>query len=187
MIYVVRHGQTDLNKEDRLQGRLGLPLNEYGMNEAKSLKNKLVNIEFDYVFSSPQERAIKTAEIISGTTPIIDRRIDVYELGEADRLKKSEVKMSGMIPDSSVYKGIEKNSSFVKRIFDFMEELETRYSNKDVNILLIGHRCTTSCIGAFFEGVPSDGNILKYSLRNGEYKVYQFSDNNTNIGSQPTI
>jgi probable phosphoglycerate mutase len=26
MIYVVRHGQTDLNKEGRLQGRLGLKL-----------------------------------------------------------------------------------------------------------------------------------------------------------------
>ncbi len=33
MIYVLRHGQTDLNKEGRLQGRRGLPLNHYGIQQ----------------------------------------------------------------------------------------------------------------------------------------------------------
>ncbi len=31
MIYVVRHGQTDLNRERKMQGRMGLPLNKYGI------------------------------------------------------------------------------------------------------------------------------------------------------------
>lgn len=56
MIYVIRHGQTDMNKEGRLQGRLGLRLNEYGIEQAEYLRDKLKNIKFDYVFSSPQER-----------------------------------------------------------------------------------------------------------------------------------
>lgn len=59
MIYVVRHGQTDLNKERRLQGRLGLPLNEVGINQAELLRDKLKNTKFDYVFSSPQEELSK--------------------------------------------------------------------------------------------------------------------------------
>nr|WP_249336682.1 histidine phosphatase family protein [Sporosarcina sp. Marseille-Q4063] len=63
MIYVIRHGQTDLNKERRMQGRLGLPLNEYGIEQAKNLRERIKDIKFDYVFSSPQERAIQTAEI----------------------------------------------------------------------------------------------------------------------------
>lgn len=63
MIYVVRHGQTDINKEGRLQGRAGLPLNEHGIEQAKGLRGKLKDIKFDYIFSSPQERAIQTAEI----------------------------------------------------------------------------------------------------------------------------
>nr|WP_010173522.1 histidine phosphatase family protein [Bacillus coahuilensis] len=41
MIYVIRHGQTDLNKERKLQGRMGLPLNEYGIHQANVLKVKL--------------------------------------------------------------------------------------------------------------------------------------------------
>ncbi|WP_235941157.1 histidine phosphatase family protein [Paenibacillus puerhi] len=49
MIYVVRHGQTDLNKEGRIQGRQGLPLNDHGFKQAESLRDILGNQTFHYV------------------------------------------------------------------------------------------------------------------------------------------
>ncbi|MEH6890204.1 histidine phosphatase family protein [Bacillus sp. JJ864] len=174
MIYVVRHGQTDLNREGRLQGRAGLSLNEHGVEQAKRLRDKLKNIKFDYVFSSPQERAIQTAEIATGIKAITDERLDVFDLGETDGLKKGEVKMVGAVPDSSVYNGAEEPNSYVKIVFSFMNELESKYGKKELNILLSGHRCTTGCIAAYFEGIPEDSNILRISSNNGEYKVYNF-------------
>jgi uncharacterized phosphatase len=84
-----------------------LLLNEYGIVQAKSLAESLENIKFDYVYSSPQERAIQTAEIATGVKPIIDNRLDVFDLGEADTLIRGEVKMAGVVPDSSVYRGVE--------------------------------------------------------------------------------
>lgn len=176
MIYVIRHGQTDLNKERRMQGRLGLPLNDIGIEQAEQLKAELKNITFDYVFSSPQERAIQTAEIITGKNAVTDKGLDVFDLGEADRLKVNEVKMNGMVPDSTVYKGVEENNSFVERVFSFMQELEVEFGKKDVNILISGHRCTTGCIGAYFEGIPEDKNILRFSSDNGDYKTYNFQN-----------
>lgn len=86
MLYVIRHGQTDFNKERKMQGRMGLPLNEYGVNQAEELKKQLKGIHFDMVFSSPQERAVQTAEITSGQKAMIDVRLDVFDLGEADGL-----------------------------------------------------------------------------------------------------
>lgn len=59
MIYVIRHGQTDLNKENRLQGRSGLPLNEIGIKQAEQLRVLLQNIKFDYVFSSRKQEQFK--------------------------------------------------------------------------------------------------------------------------------
>ena len=88
MIYVVRHGETDLNKEGRLQGRMGLPLNEKGKQQAREMKEMLKTVQFDLVFSSPQERAVQTAEIITNLEPIVDSRLDVFDLGEADQSKK---------------------------------------------------------------------------------------------------
>lgn len=174
MIYVIRHGQTDLNKDRRMQGRMGLPLNEYGIEQANTLKEKLQNINFDLVFTSPQERAVQTAEIIAGKRAVLDDRLNVFDLGEADRLHISEVKMSGPLPDSSIYKGVEEPNSFVKRVFSFMKELENENGKEKLNILIAGHRCTTGCIGAYFEGIPADGDMLKFSSDTGDYKTYNF-------------
>ena len=174
MIYVIRHGQTDLNKERRMQGRLGLPLNEHGIKQAENLREKIKDIKFDYVFSSPQERAIQTAEIATGLKVTIDARLDVFDLGEADRLETSEVKMAGVVPDSSVYKGVEDTIVFVERVFNFLSELETEHRGKELNILLSGHKCTTGCIGSYFDGIPKDENILSFSSSNGDYQIYNF-------------
>lgn len=173
MIYIIRHGQTDLNLEGKLQGHLGLPLNDHGIKQAELLKVQLQAIEFDAVFSSPQERAVRTAEIVTGKCVIIDSRIDVFDLGEADGLRRSETKMSHGVPDASVYKGVECPQNFVRRIFAFMKELEEKFDNNS-NILICGHRCTTGCMGAFFEGIPKDENILAFSSDTGKYKTYEF-------------
>ncbi|WP_427050919.1 histidine phosphatase family protein [Paenibacillus sp. TC-CSREp1] len=174
MIYIVRHGQTDLNKEGRLQGRLGMPLNEAGIHQAQVLRDELKSIKFDYVFSSPQERAIQTAEIVSGLKAVIDKRLDVFDLGEADRLRREEVIMSGSIPDPSLYKGVEEIKMFIQRVFHFMSDAEEKFSGENTNILISGHRCTTGCMGAYFLGIPEDKNVLKYSSDNGKYKAYEF-------------
>ncbi len=174
MIYVIRHGQTDLNKERKMQGRLGLPINSTGIEQAERLRTELQFIKFDYIYSSPQERAIQTAETITGIPPVIEPRLDVFDLGEADGLSISEVKMAGPIPDTSVYRGVENTSDFLQRVFSFMKEVEVQHKRKEVNILLSGHRCTTGCIGAYINGVPTDGNILRYSSDNGNYHTYMF-------------
>lgn len=174
MIYVIRHGQTDLNKERKMQGRWGMPLNEYGIEQANALREKLENVNFDFVFSSPQGRAVQTAEIVTGKRAVIDDRLNVFDLGQADRLHIDEVRMVGQLPDSSVYQGVEEPNRFVKRVFSFMKELEYQYGKQELNILISGHRCTTGCIGAYFEGIPTDGNILKFSSDTGDYKTFSF-------------
>ncbi|MDN4607829.1 histidine phosphatase family protein [Sporosarcina highlanderae] len=174
MIYVVRHGQTDWNKERKMQGRMGLPLNEDGIEQAEELKGKLQQVKFDFVYSSPQERAVETAEIITGVSAVVDDRLDVFDLGEADGLPVGEVEVVGALPDSSIYKGVESPTDFVKRVFDFMTELEKLCGDNELNVLITGHRCTTGCIGAYFKGIPTDGNVLKFSSDTGEYKTYSF-------------
>jgi probable phosphoglycerate mutase len=171
MIYVIRHGQTDFNKEGRMQGRKGLPLNKEGLRQANVLKEKLQDVEFHYVFSSPQKRAVQTAEIISGYKPKIDERLDVFDLGEADGLKKEEVIFNGAIPDPTKYEGVEVMDQFVYRVIGFLKCLEDEKFD-GMNILIAGHRCTTGVIGAYLEGALGKDSVLKYSSDNGDYKVY---------------
>ena len=65
-IYFLRHGQTDNNREGRMQGRVDIPLNETGRAQARCAARRLKSISFDAVYSSPLGRAVETAQIVTG-------------------------------------------------------------------------------------------------------------------------
>ena len=74
MIYIIRHGKTELNKANVLQGRSNYPLNDEGIKQAQNAADMLKDIQFDYVFSSPLIRAVQTAEIV-----VPNKRITLYD------------------------------------------------------------------------------------------------------------
>lgn len=67
-IYIIRHGQTDLNKKRVLQGRSDYPLNEDGVAQAEEAREvfRAAGISFDRIWSSPLQRAVQTAVIAAG-------------------------------------------------------------------------------------------------------------------------
>ena len=66
-IYLVRHGQTYFNYYHKVQGRCDSPLNETGIRQVETTRDyfKENKINFDIAFSSTQERASDTLEIIT--------------------------------------------------------------------------------------------------------------------------
>lgn len=175
-IYIVRHGQTDLNIQRRMQGRHGLPLNAVGIAQAERLAENLRDVAFAAVYSSPQERAVQTAEIASrGAAVTVDERLQPFDVGTADgQVIDETMRLTvGLIPDSAFYDGVEDANEFRKRIFAFMDEVTARFGNSDVNVMIAGHKCTTGCIDCYFNGMPSDGDFFSRSVGNGNYRVYE--------------
>ncbi len=64
-IYLVRHGETEANRQFRFQGCIDLPLTEDGIAQAERLAEALKDIPFDYAYSSPLPRAWNTAKIVN--------------------------------------------------------------------------------------------------------------------------
>lgn len=66
--YFIRHGETDWNKRQIYQGQNDIPLNEQGREQALNRKSLMIRSglinEIDALFSSPLQRADKTANII---------------------------------------------------------------------------------------------------------------------------
>ena len=58
-IYLVRHGETQGNIDDKAQGHLDVPLTETGRLQAKAVAERLSDIEFDAVYSSDLKRAVR--------------------------------------------------------------------------------------------------------------------------------
>lgn len=76
-IYITRHGETEWNIVRKMQGHHDSPLTELGTKQANWLKERLKDINIDYIYSSPLNRAFSTANIIKG-----DRDVDVVTIDE---------------------------------------------------------------------------------------------------------
>lgn len=77
-VILVRHGTTDWNLQGRLLGRSEVGLNDRGRAEARSLAPVLRALDPGEVRSSPQRRAVETAELIAGAcglAPQLDERL----------------------------------------------------------------------------------------------------------------
>ncbi len=64
LIYIIRHGETNLNAKGVLQGSMDEPLNESGLSLARTVGERMKDIRFDACFSSPLKRAAETARIV---------------------------------------------------------------------------------------------------------------------------
>ncbi len=64
-IYLTRHGKTDYNDKDLIQGWMDNPLSETGKDESARLGNRLKDLKIDMIYHSPLCRAKETAEIIN--------------------------------------------------------------------------------------------------------------------------
>ena len=61
-VYLVRHGQTEWNKNLTFRGRIDIPLNERGHREAVAIAEALKDKNIDAIYTSPLRRSIETAQ-----------------------------------------------------------------------------------------------------------------------------
>lgn len=64
-LLLVRHGETDSNKEMRFVGRGDYPLNDTGRQQVETTAQKLIGRSIDHFYSSPASRAFETATILN--------------------------------------------------------------------------------------------------------------------------
>ena len=95
-ICLVRHGETDWNKEGRWQGREDIPMNEKGYAQVSAAGEALKGKGFTVIVTSPLQRARQTAEVIAKKTGIqkieIDERLIESDLGDASGMNEAEAK-----------------------------------------------------------------------------------------------
>lgn len=68
-LLLVRHGETDWNREGRFQGQIDIPLNSRGSNQARAASDFLSNVSIQRAYSSTMARPRQTAELILACHP----------------------------------------------------------------------------------------------------------------------
>lgn len=147
-LYLVRHGETDWNKEMRYQGQTNVPLSRVGIIQSELIAERLKAIKFSAIYSSDLIRTFKTAKIIAkyGNYKIkrskLIREIN-YGVFEGMLLKDVKEKYSDLLkrwwenPLNAEIPSGEPVKNFIERVEKFIKN--TILSYKRGNILVVSH------------------------------------------------
>ena len=182
--YIIRHGQTNWNKEGRIQGKTDIELNEEGIKQAEEAKRILKDYPIDMIVSSTLKRARKTAEIINEAknVPIIFKEaLEERGLGEfegktqqefQDKIWNSEILANYNL--NKQYKGVETIQDLCDRVWNLIEDLKEEYYDK--NILLVTHGGVTRAINGYFNGANENGILEDLNLHNCEIRTFEIKE-----------
>lgn len=165
-IYLVRHGQTEWNKQKRYQGSKDIELDETGLDQAEKLAEKLKNIQWSKVYSSDLQRARKTAETVINKSNLNIPILEVPELREmhfgdwegetfTSIEEQFPEKVSAFFSDPTpqIIPAGENAETFRERVVKGFEEILTNGSTEDT-ILAVSHGGTIRVIVCEVMGLP---------------------------------
>ncbi len=152
-IYLVRHGETEWNVKNLIQGHSDSPLTDKGIGQALNLGRKLQHTDFDAIFSSDLLRAKRTAELLKLERKLIintsrllrERFFDQLEgkswedikneqkeiFDKLESLSEKEKKLFKYTPQA------ESDDEILGRMITFLREISVVYINKTV--LVVSH------------------------------------------------
>lgn len=135
---LVRHGQTDYNLRNLFQGSSDIPLNATGREQAHHALDRVPDLDWDVVVSSPLTRARETAAIIAADHHIplgpTDARLSEIDWGAAEGHDVAE--MEAAYPGRS-FPGREDQQAVADRGYDALESLERQYPGQ--RVLVVAH------------------------------------------------
>ena len=184
-VYLVRHGQTEWNRELRFRGRADIYLNENGREQARAIAVALSDTHINAIYTSPLSRSIETArpiaEVFRLKTTALQGLIDI-NYGEWEGLAHEEVKQRyanlyrqwEKHPDSVKFPNGESLDDVRERSFSAFTEVVERDRGK--SILIIPHRVINKVLlcallglsNAHFWSIRQDTgciNMIEYSNR----------------------
>ncbi len=186
--FAMRHGQADNNVNDFHYRELqeSAALTEIGRDQIKkSIKN--FNHKIDVVISSTLKRAKQTTQVVCENIKfplenvVYDERAREWEVsslfdGKERVVFKKYYNVDYLDNPGEVLPEGESFAQVIKRVGDFIYDLEKKYSGK--NILIVGHEGATRALsflakGLSFSDLSSENDPL-VSLKNAEIKEFNF-------------
>ncbi len=180
-IYLVRHGQTNENREGILQGRSrNHNMSEEGVRQIKRLKEKLKEKPIDIAYTSPLVRCWETAILLVGDRVWIqeDNRLIERELGNFEGKHKEEYdfKKYWDYHRNTDEEGVEKIQDIIQRCESFLKEILEKYPDK--NVLIITHNTNIRILHHLLHqtNFETEKNLLKLEIGNAYFEEIEVKE-----------
>lgn len=166
-IYLIRHGETDWNRQNRLQGIEDIELNETGHVQSGACAEAFAGVPVDCILTSPLKRAKATAEIIADTLStgplIVEQGLTERDFGKLSGLSFEDRETLFARNDDPC---MEPKEPVIER---FMNVL-FRYIDADLyqNIIVVSHGASINLILSHLSGgeIGTGKTVLKNTCIN---------------------
>ena len=177
-LLLIRHGETDWNRQGRFQGREDIPLNENGKLQARICGEALKNTKIGAIIASPLVRAQETAKIIAEIVGLKQIVVD------QDLIERDFGKISGLSPkEREAFIKAEKDAGMeaFEAVAERMSLCMKKYANQfpDMDLLMISHGAS---INAYLSSISKDDiGTGKTLLKNTCINIVDYNNNDSSI------
>lgn len=185
-VLLIRHGETDANRNGVFQGQAGAGLNLKGREQARRLAERLVatDCRIDYLYTSDLQRAAETADIIGAylnKTPLPDAGLREIYLGTWQGLSKAQVsdlypeQVAAWLRGEDVRRGGGENYADLQvRMTTTLRRLVERHPGATLGV--VSHGAAIKLFIAGVLGITTDYLPYFHVVFNTGVSVLRFSD-----------
>lgn len=188
-LVLVRHGQSQWNLENRFTGWVDVDLSQLGVQEAKRAGENLVGYQFNKIFTSVLQRAIKTADVIANIISykgefIRDESLNERHYGDLQGLNKDEVGKQYGSEQLHIWRRSydtpppngESLYDTQKRVIPYYQREIEPLLKQGENILVVAHGNSLRAMIMFIENISKD-DILGLNIPTAVPYLYRLDDN----------
>ena len=180
-IYIVRHGESQWNVEQKVQGVTETPLTQRGIEQAHTLAKRIKEegLRIDEILCSPLSRAADTARIIAeknGLPLTVEPRLIEQNFGEFEGHEWA--KHRGVFHEAKKqfacdYNGGESMLRLGQRVYNLIDELKARSAAEGKTFLLVTHGGIARMFHSYFFSETNE-EFSSTNIANCEVKEYFF-------------
>lgn len=164
-LFLIRHGHTVWNDEDRMRGRKDVALSDYGIRQAQATGEILSNISLDHIYAGPLQRTMITARTIGkyqDLEPESCEGFNDFDFGQWQGMLRSDIKKEwetlykiyDQTPQKFKAPGGETLDILRTRVMNEMDRI--REHHKGQTIAIVSHSVTLQILILAMLGVGTD-------------------------------
>lgn len=178
-IVFVRHGETDWNRERRVQGSQGASINEAGREQARALARLLWEVPLQAVYSSTLARALETASYVAGPhslSVVTDPRLNEIHHGDWEGMAESDLPDLDLYlrwradPTSAALPNAEPLEAVHERAVAAMRDILARHQEGDGLVAIVSHQVVLALLKCYILDRPWS-DLRRHALSVASYEV----------------
>lgn len=180
-LYLVRHGETDWNRQRRIQGITDIPLNATGREQARTTGMLLTRRVIARVYASPLSRAHETAQIIAERLRLVEPTlVDAFlerNYGDAEGMSFHEIEQR--YPRGVTVPGRESRDEVAARVIPALQTVAAQNPGEGLVVVSHGGAIRAALLAAEPDGgfgPITNGSVHSFHVDGDDLRLVAFDD-----------